>query len=300
MNTSKKNIISIVWDFDETLSVNDSTTEVVKSLQGTKDGGDFWKLIKSLRGDKKQPEWHHVLASDAPIWMYSLSRLAFQKKVPLNSEFFRKFVLPQVKLHDNVIPFLKKINKLSKKKRFIKANLEIHHFIVSAGLKNLVEQVFPKNLITWTFGCRYTIVYSDTVHKNEPESVPVFCMDETMKTRSIFEIVKGSFGDPNKGVNIRVEKEKLWSPFENIIYIGDGFSDIPALSLVRDRGGIGIAVYDADWTKEKVDTKHKDLRLDKRTDFITAAKYSLSGSLYEYIEARCLQICQRYEAEQSV
>jgi len=299
MSTSKKNIISIVWDFDETLSVNDSTTEVVKSLQGTKDGGGFWKFIKSLRGDKKQPEWHHVLASDAPIWMYSLSRLAFQKKVPLNSEFF-KFVLPQVKLHNNVIPFLKKIKKISKNKHFTKANLEIHHFIVSAGLKELVEQIFPKNLITWTFGCRYTIIYEDTINKDEPESVPVFCMDETMKTRSIFEIVKGSFGDPNKGVNIRVEQEKLWSPFKNTIYIGDGFSDIPALSLIRDRGGVGIAVYDADWTKEKIDTKHKDLRLDKRTDFITAAKYSLSGSLYKYIEARCLQICQRYEAEQSV
>ena len=97
MSTPRKNIISIIWDFDETLSVNDSTTEVVNSLQGTKDGGDFWENIKLLRGDKKQPEWHHVLASDAPIWMYSLSRLACERKIPLNSEFFR-LILPQIKL----------------------------------------------------------------------------------------------------------------------------------------------------------------------------------------------------------
>lgn len=300
MSTHLKNRISIVWDFDETLSVNDSTTEVVKVLQGTKDGGDFWSIIKSLRGDKKKPDWHHVLASDAPIWMYSLSRLASKKKVPLNSEFFGKFVLPQVDLHDNVIPFLKKLKAISQTQRFMDAGLEIHHFIVSAGLKELVEQAFPKDLITWTFGCRYTIIYSDPAHKDEPESVPVFCMDETMKTRSIFEIVKGSFDDPAKGVNIRVEPDKLWSPFGNTIYIGDGFSDVPALSLVRDRGGIGIAVYDSNWKQEKIDAKHKSLRLDKRADFITAANYALTGDLYKYIEARCLQICQRYEAAQSV
>lgn len=299
MTSVNKNHISIIWDFDGTLTPYDSTTEVVEVLQGAKTGGDFWKYIKSLRCDTRPSQWQHILASDAPIWTYSLSRLAATKRVPLNKEFFREFVLPRIKLYKNVTEFLQKLKKLSTQKRFVDTNLEIHHFVVSAGLKELVEQVFPADLVTWTFGCRYTVLV-DPNHQDQPESIPVFCMDETMKTRSIFEIVKGSFDDPDKGVNIRVKSERLWSPFSNTIYIGDGPTDIPALALIRERGGTGIAVYGQDWDKKKIRKKHKHLRLDKRTDLVCVADYSFTGELYKYIEAKCIQICQRYEAEQSV
>ncbi len=68
--------IAIVWDFDGTLSPDDSTTKTVEILDGNKPGSEFWNYIKSLRGDSRKPQWEHVLASDAPIWMYALSRLA--------------------------------------------------------------------------------------------------------------------------------------------------------------------------------------------------------------------------------
>ena len=287
--------IAIVWDFDGTLTPDDSTTKVVEFL-GENKKGDFWEEnIKSLRGDKKLPKWEHVLASDAPIWMYVLSRLAFKHKAPLNKEFFR-FILPKIGLYPNVLEFLQSLKNIEKQNTFSKLDLRIHHFIVSAGLKELIEQIFPKNLIAATFGCRYKIITSEG-SKDEPESVPVFCMDETMKTRSIFEISKGSFTDENKKVNDRVEKKNLWAPFENIIYIGDGDTDVPALSLVRSKGGLGVAVYNPEWEKERIDNRFKKMRLDRRTDFITPADFSLEGELYNYITVRCNQVRQRYEAE---
>ena len=99
------------------------------------------------------------LPSDAPIWMYSLSRLASAKKIPLNKEFFKKFVVEHINLYPNVAIFLKKIKDFEKLPRFRKSGLKIHHFIfiVSAGLKELIEECFQKNLITWTFGCRYKL-----------------------------------------------------------------------------------------------------------------------------------------------
>ena len=286
--------IAIVWDFDGTLTPDDSTTKVVE-LFGNQ-GKEFWDNIKSLRGDKKLPTWEHILASDAPIWMYALSRLAFKFKAPLNPEFFKEFILPQIKLFANVLEFLSALKNLEKHENFRQVNLQIHHFIVSAGLKELIEQVFPKGLMTATFGCRYKIIAS-AENKDMPESVPVFCMDETMKTRSIFEIAKGSFADPAKQVNDRVEKQNLWAPFENMIYIGDGETDIPALSLVRSKGGLGIAVYDPAWEKERIVTRFKKMRFDKRSDLITPADYSVKSELYDYILTRCNQIRQRYEAE---
>lgn len=291
--------IAIVWDFDGTLSPGDSTTKTVEILQGQKDCGDFWHYIHRLRGDTKDDEWEHVLASDAPIWMYSLSRIAFEKGVPLNDEFFKEFIVPKISLFPEVISFLEKIKSLENRKDFIELKLKVHHFIVSAGLKDLIEQVFSKDLITWTFGCRYTVVASKDDIKN-PESVPVFCIDETMKTRALFEISKGAFNNKGIKVNSRVQDEKLWAPFKNIIYIGDGPTDVPALSLTRDRGGLGVVVCDPDKTKDDLNKRLNDMRLDKRADLITFADFKDDGELFKYLKTRCIQIKQRYEAEKFI
>jgi hypothetical protein len=136
--------------------------------------------------------------------------------------------------------------------------------------------------------------------ENEPESIPVFCMDETMKTRSLFEISKGSFQDPSTPVNTRVPKEKLWAPFENIVYIGDGDTDVPALSLVRNQGGIGVAVFNPAHSKTTVDKRLNNMRLNKRADLITPANFSETGELFEYLTFRCKQIAHRYQAESAV
>ncbi len=285
--------IAIIWDFDGTLSPKDSTTTTVGILDPEKKLGDFWKFIKGLRGDEKNEKWEHILAMDAPIWMYSLSRLAFARGVPLNKEFFREFVVDQIDLFPGVLKFLRKIKSLEKNRCFLENNIKIFHFIVSAGLKELIEQIFPPGLIKFTYGCRFTIlVHPD--HKNEPESVPVFCMDETAKTRAIFEISKGSFEDKNQHVNSMV-KDK-WAEFSDMIYIGDGDTDIPSLALTRERGGVGIVVYDPDGKPGKLKEKLANIRSGKRADLITKADFSLKGELFQYITARCHQIRQRYEA----
>lgn len=290
--------IAIVWDFDGTLTPIDSTTKVVEIVQGDQSGQEFWKYVKSLRGDQAQPSWEHVLASDAPIWMYALSRIAAAKRIPLNTEFFKDFVLPHVPLFDGVASFLRKLKLLEATSLFSDTNVAINFFIITAGLKELVELVLPEGLITWTFGCRYKIVVHPGA-EGEPESVPVFCMDETMKTRSLFEISKGSFRDKDHSVNRRVAKEQLWAPFENIIYVGDGDTDVPALSLVRDHGGMGIAVYDPAKSKTDVEKRLRNMRLDKRADLITPADFSAKGELFEFLNMCCRQIALRYRAEQT-
>lgn len=291
----KNNHIAIVWDFDKTLCPIDSTTKTVEILLNGEPVQQFWDFIHSFKKDTSK-DWEHILASDAPSWMYSLSRLAHEQNVPLNTEFFKNFVLPSIKLFPNVLPFLKNIKSLSNQPRYKAAKLEIHHFVVSAGLKDLIELVFPPKLITYTFGCRYEVVASKQ-NPDVPENIPVFCMDETMKTRSIFEITKGSFSYKDRLVNTRVEPSDLWAPFSNVIYVGDGPTDIPALSLTRYNGGTGIVVYDPSAKKDDVEKRLDRMRLDKRADLITPANYRLDGELYNFIQTRCLQICQRYEAE---
>lgn len=293
------NNIAIIWDFDGTLTPEDSTSKTIEILAGGDNESDlFWKRVKSLKGlkDGKEQNWEHILAMDAPIWMYTLSELAKAQNVPLNEQYFREFVVPSIKLYDGVVSFLKDIKSLEDRVDFKGVNLKIHHFIVSAGLKDLIGQVFEKNLVTWTFGCRYTIVVEGDDENSPPVSVPVYCVDETYKTRSIFEIAKGVFEKSDISVNKRVEQKDLWCPFSNMIYIGDGPTDVPSLSLVRDKGGMGIAVFDPSWTSDKKQSRFKEMRLDKRADLITAADFSLGAELHNYILNRCHQIRQRYEA----
>lgn len=284
--------IGIVWDFDGTLTPLDSTTKTVEIITG-EDGTEFWNLIKALRGKREKEDWEHVLAMDAPIWMYSLSRVASVKKVPLNFEFFREFVVPHIELFPNVVEFLADLKSLEDLEEFSKSDIKIHHFIVSAGLKDLIEQIFPEGLISFTYGCRFTVIAVDG-NIAEPESIPVFCMDETAKTRAIIEISKGSFLEEDRQVNQYVPEK--WLEFPNLIYVGDGFSDIPALALTRDRGGTGIVVFDPSLSQEKVDQKMKDIREGKRSDLITPAKFSLGSELSQFIKTKCNQIRQRIEA----
>lgn len=291
--------IAIVWDFDKTLTPVDSTSKVIEHFNG--DGGDreFWSMIKKIgqSGYSNKKDWEHVLASDAPTWMYSLSQIAYAHKKPLNKDFFKELD-SEVKLFKNVEIFLKQLKSLSQQEDFKKLNISIHHFIVSAGLKEYIELLVPADTFTWVWGCRYSVIIDqENDPKGEsPESVPVFCMDETMKTRAIFEIVKGTFLDTkNKEVNDRVEDDKLWCNFENLIYIGDGPTDIP--SLVRDRGGMGIVVYDSTQSTADIKKRLGKMSADKRCDLITAADYSLEGELFKAIKTKCIQIQQKFAAE---
>ena len=287
--------IAIVWDFDGTLTPECSTTKVIETLGGEGAGEEFWDVIHKLcYPEENVSKWEYVLAAHAPAWMYSMSRLAARRRVPLNAEFFREFILPNLKLYPNVIEFLKRIKALEEREDFKRVGVNICHFIISAGLKELIEQVFPPGLVTWTFGCRYVIV-ADEGHEDEPESVPVFCMDETSKTRSLYEISKGVFRDPEVRLNQRVHNHPF--PFRNMIYIGDGFTDVPALAMMRNSGGSGALVYDPSFSPEEGAAKLRDLRADCRADLVSPADFSFDGKLYNYLVAHCERIRHRCEAE---
>lgn len=296
---SKRNI-SIVWDFDGTLTEFDSTSKVIEHFKGR--GGDkaFWQLIKSLgqSGYSSKKDWEHVLASDAPTWMYSLAKIASANGVPLNGEFFSKLV-SEVPLYKEAESFLRKIKNLENKAEYSSLGIKIHHFIVSAGLKEFVELLVPADTFSWIWGCRYAVaIDKDDKSGEKPENIPVFCMDETMKTRALFEICKGVFLDDKRQVNQRFENEKLWCQFENLIYIGDGPTDIPALSLVRDRGGFGIVVYNHEKAETEIKKRLGQMSAEKRCDVITPAEFSERGELFSTISSKCELIRKKFAAEE--
>lgn len=85
----------------------------------------------------------------------------------------------------------------------------------------------------------------------------------------------------SKKINERVTNYDV--PFSNMIFIGDGETDIPCFSLVKEKGGVSIAVYQpsTDGAKEK----GEKLIRDGRVHCAFQADYSAGKNLDKMVKA---------------
>ncbi len=296
---SKTINISILWDFDGTLTPDDSTTKFIDELLKV-NIKDFWKDVKRIRGNNSKKQIDYLLASDAPIWMHLVSEYANKKEYRLNESFFNKKVSAdelKIDLFNNCKPFLKKLKEFPERKNFENLDVNIEHFIITAGLQDLVRAVFKNEEVKQVFGCKYQVEEQQVGEESSIRNIPVFCMDQTMKTRSIFEISKGIIFYKHRKLNQKILENDLWCPISNMIYIGDGPTDIPSISVIRKHGGMGVILYN----ESKSDKDHKrnldEIKKGRRADLVTKADFSKKGTLFNFIQSRCVQICQRYEAQ---
>jgi predicted HAD superfamily phosphohydrolase len=113
---------------------------------------------------------------------------------------------------------------------------------------------------------------------------PKLAINYTMKTQFFFRIAKGilKITEDNK-VNERIKEKRI--PYRNIIYIGDGLTDVPSMLLVKENGGKSIAVYPKG-EKERV----LQLIEDARVNFITTADYSLNSDLDKVVKLAIQQV----------
>jgi len=96
-------------------------------------------------------------------------------------------------------------------------------------------------------------------------------------------------------INKYTPDDKRPIPFKNMVYVGDGETDIPCFRLVKDRGGNSIAVYKPH-TKGAKDKSEK-LAKDGRVNFIASAIYKTSSQLDKIIKALIDKIVGDYYVE---
>jgi predicted HAD superfamily phosphohydrolase len=78
-------------------------------------------------------------------------------------------------------------------------------------------------------------------------------------------------------LNKYTPEEERPIPFRNMIYIGDGLTDVPSMKLVKINGGKSIAVYPERDTKAK-QTAFELLKAS-RVDFVLKANYKAGKEL---------------------
>jgi hypothetical protein len=110
---------------------------------------------------------------------------------------------------------------------------------------------------------------------------PATAINYTNKTQHLFRINKGIFNYyENKKINQHTPHEGKYIQFSNMIYIGDGETDVPCMKMVMYQGGHAIAVYNP--LKENSRDTALELFDHKRTNFIAPTDYS-KGSEIENI-----------------
>ena len=155
--------------------------------------------------------------------------------------------------------------------------VNVEHYLISSGNKEIVEGCKIAKQFKVIYGCEYIF---DPV-----TGVPVWpklAINYTQKTQYFFRISKGAVdATDDKGVNEKAKEKRI--PYSNIIYIGDGMTDIPSMIIVKDNGGKSIAVY----PKGKED-RVKDLYDDGRVNYVCPANYK-EGSEIEKVMKLIIQ-----------
>ncbi len=202
-------------------------------------------------------------------------------------------------IFDNLRKYAKKLGE--------KANLKIdvEHYVVSTGLAEMIRGCAIAPYVDGIYGCEFIEqpLPPNYTHQqvlqllDEPSEISQIgvMVDNTIKTRFIFEINKGSNKNPKIDVNAVVAYEARRVPFQNMIYVADGPSDVPVFSVVRKGGGFALAVYSKDSREER--RQNDSLMKDGRVDGYGPNDYQNTGFTYDWLCMRLEDIVSRLSKE---
>lgn len=261
-----KPIVALIYDFDNTLSTHDMQEFTFIPALGMT-ASEFWNATDSLAHSTGMD---HILA-----YMFLMATKAREKHISLSREALREMG-GEVRFFDGVKEWFGRINAYGDS-----LGLEVRHYILSCGLKSMIEGCGIADEFYNIFACDY--LYDEN---NEP-LWPSIAINYTSKTQFLYRINKGveDIGEDAK-LNMYMSRDERVVPFDRMIYIGDGLTDVPSMKLVRQRNGYAIGVY-----KKPTDATY--LVDQNRVDFYVKCDYTAGGELDTAMKAILAQIATK-------
>ncbi len=251
--------IAIVYDFDGTLTKESSLNYTIFPYLKIKPE-KFWEIVdKEMQ--KENADW--IL-----VFMRLVLEIAKSKKFKINQEIFKELT-GNITYVRGIPQYFERINAFINENF---RNINLRHYIVSGNLIEIIKHSKVAKYMSNIFASSY-------YYKNGKPVFPLLAVNETLKTQFIFRINKGK-EKMYEPVNDFVEHSKRPVPFKNIIYIGDGLTDVPSMAVVKNNGGHSIAVYN-DYESKKICDK---LLREGRVHFISKADYSKGSELEKIIK----------------
>lgn len=219
---SKKPICAILYDFDSTLAPTDMQAySFIPKMGMTPE--EFWKRTGEFSA---KTGCEKILS-----YLYTMRAVAQERGIKMDKAFLNECG-KNIKYFPGVETWFNRINEYGELH-----GVQVEHYLVSSGNKEIVEGCSIAKEFKQIYGCEY-------IFDEETGEVlwPKLAINYTQKTQYFFRISKGvtEVGD-DKSVNEKTEKRRI--PYSNIIYIGDGLTDVPSMILVKNNGGKSIAVH---------------------------------------------------------
>ena len=269
------NVIAVIWDCDRTLVDGYMQDPIFERYQV--DPVSFWSEVEALP-DKYAAQG--VRVNRDTIYLNHFIHCAKDGTFPgLNNARLREFG-KELKFYAGIPEIFQKTKELFVNDRqYAEYGIQVEHYIVSTGFAEIIRGSALMPYVDGVWGCE--LIEGPDAEGNPVISEIGYTIDNTTKTRAIFEINKGILKLDNISVNSKIPKEHRRVRFENMIYIADGPSDIPAFSVVNQYGGSTFAIYPKGDLRamQQVD----QMRQDGRVDMYAEADYSEGTTAYLWI-----------------
>lgn len=268
----KRNIIAIVYDFDGTLSPQPMQEYTVfPQLQLKPD--KFWAEVKrenaKIKGEKIITYMMLMLKkaneAEAKISRADLGRMA-----------------SKIRFFPGVEDYFGRINEFVATKSDKKVKLR--HYILSSGLKEILNKTKIKDEFHNIFASEY---YYD---QYKAPKYPKRVVTDTVKTQFLFRINKGK-EKLTESINEFMPDKDRPIPFSNIIYIGDGMTDVPCMTVTTKNRGYAIAVYKS--RNRRGLATCKKLFKNARVAYIAPANYNEGSKLNKFLQTILKTIIQQ-------
>ena len=245
---SNQPIIALLYDFDKTLCTQDMQNYAFIPSLGLAPG-DFWKIANDFGRREKMDS---VLA-----YMYAMLRESEKRGLSLTRRQLNRCGR-SVSFFPGVTDWFQRINRYGGL-----LGVQVEHYVISSGLREIIDG----SAIAHEFKEIYA---SEFFYDDQGRPVwPRLAVNFTAKTQFVYRINKGVLDvSDDKTLNDSMPDDSKRIPFTNMIYMGDGLSDVPCMKMMRAYGGQAIAVYQA-VNRRGVE----QLLRQRRVDFIYPADY---------------------------
>jgi hypothetical protein len=206
------------------------------------------------------------------VYMRHIIEALEREKVDVKREDFAAMA-SAIEYFPGVTTWFTRMNAYVKKRS--RGQVKLQHYLISAGQKEILDGVSIRK--------HFKRIYASEYHFNHHgvATFPKLLVTDTLKTQFLFRINKG-LELVTESINEHMPEAERPIPFQNMIYVGDGMTDVPSMALTKKSGGHTVAVYDAKSEKQRAICVK--LLEAGRADFIARADYRKASKLARRVE----------------